>query len=452
MRPYFNGASNPNEALCSNPPSDPGTPPRAMHAHNASIETAETPLLDIQRLEPVDSETIAHLPDFSRFEKAGEKEKLDRRSADVLAGQGLRRPGRDEIVLTQTGSSSPDIYPAAAVQSRRNRDAKVRARKIRELQRASKAMNDMAKDNAQRLQQSALIDELDDVFNVSSPVTSSPASAVPPPRHQNRLTKTMIVAEQAPLPRGRPLRKPARLVLRDRSTSQKRTAVRQEESDGSPEAKQLQKPCTPPQTAPSLPPKSSNRNTPTTTSFFTPNSYAKHHSTPLLSMSAIAPQAVTVTSSYAGGIRASLCSSSHTSTSKEARLEARLEAVERENRLLEAALMAVLKTSGTLNRCPCVLLKERTDATKSTEQLPSLKPAALAPTPGSRATTPLPVPPKGQASELQRVSEEISSAARKEGEVAGSSASSTHTRRGSWDSNGSGISALEVYLRTKIGA
>jgi len=48
---------------------------------------------------------------------------------------------------------------------------------------------------------------------------------------------------------------------------------------------------------------------------------------------------------------------SSTSTSREVRIEARLEALERENKLLEAALMAVLKTSGTLNRCPCALEK-----------------------------------------------------------------------------------------------
>lgn len=34
-------------------------------------------------------------------------------------------------------------------------------------------------------------------------------------------------------------------------------------------------------------------------------------------------------------------------------LEARIEALERQNRLLEAALQAVLKTGGMLNRCPC---------------------------------------------------------------------------------------------------
>lgn len=51
-------------------------------------------------------------------------------------------------------------------------------------------------------------------------------------------------------------------------------------------------------------------------------------------------------------------SSSSTSSpvkSDHAGLEARLAAIERRSRLLEAALMAVLKTSGTLNGCPCNL-------------------------------------------------------------------------------------------------
>ncbi|KAF2097846.1 hypothetical protein NA57DRAFT_57024 [Rhizodiscina lignyota] len=49
--------------------------------------------------------------------------------------------------------------------------------------------------------------------------------------------------------------------------------------------------------------------------------------------------------------------SSLTSASKETRLEARVESLERENKLLEAALMAVLKTGGKLNGCPCSLAK-----------------------------------------------------------------------------------------------
>jgi hypothetical protein len=37
-------------------------------------------------------------------------------------------------------------------------------------------------------------------------------------------------------------------------------------------------------------------------------------------------------------------------------LESRIESLERENKMLEAALMAVLKTSGALDECPCVIL------------------------------------------------------------------------------------------------
>jgi hypothetical protein len=56
------------------------------------------------------------------------------------------------------------------------------------------------------------------------------------------------------------------------------------------------------------------------------------------------------------GIASSLLSSSALiSASRETRLEARVEMLERENRLLEAALMAVLKSGGRLNKCPCRL-------------------------------------------------------------------------------------------------
>ena len=49
----------------------------------------------------------------------------------------------------------------------------------------------------------------------------------------------------------------------------------------------------------------------------------------------------------------SSCTSTTNSTEKEARLEARVEALMRQNKLLEAALMAVLKTGGAVNGCPC---------------------------------------------------------------------------------------------------
>jgi hypothetical protein len=109
--------------------------------------------------------------------------------------------------------------------------------------------------------------------------------------------------------------------------------------------------------------------------------------------------------------------------------------------------MAVLKTSGTLNRCPCVVLKERSDAhIKSTEHLAALRPPTLTPS-SSRSTTPLPRVPGG--TELKHVTEEDVNAIAPL--APSSSASSTQTRRASMDSNGTTISALEVYLRTKIG-
>lgn len=61
------------------------------------------------------------------------------------------------------------------------------------------------------------------------------------------------------------------------------------------------------------------------------------------------------------GIASSLLppSSAFISASRETRLEARVETLERENRLLEAALMAVLKSGGRLNKCPCRLKSVR---------------------------------------------------------------------------------------------
>jgi hypothetical protein len=461
MAPYFNGSSDPSDALFGNPPSETESPPRSKHSHAASVETADIPLMDEPLPEALKCEPVRQLPEYNRIEKLDEKKMHDCRSNDVLAGQGLRRPVRDEFTLTQAELSSPDASPAAKMQARRNREAIVRARKIKALQQAKKTMDNIVQERNSQMVPPPTTDELAKAFDdILRPDLPSPPPGYPP-RHINRLTKTMVVAEQAPLPRGRPLRKPARLVLRERSLEQDPVAERQDDqgatsTDSSATASpatQLRKPSTPPQQQiPNVPSKSSTRNTPTSTAFFTPHSHAKHHSTPLLSMTALPPQAVTATATLTGGIRASLCSSSHTSTSREARLEARLEAVERENRLLEAALMAVLKTSGTLNRCPCVLLKERSDtAAKNTEHLPALRPAALIPLPASRATTPLPAVP-----DLKMVSEEksVTGARKSRADIRNSSASasSTHTRRGSWDSNGSGISALEVYLRTKIGA
>jgi hypothetical protein len=72
----------------------------------------------------------------------------------------------------------------------------------------------------------------------------------------------------------------------------------------------------------------------------------------------------TQANSHARSTRSSICSANTTSTGKGTsvtKLKARVEALERENRLLDAALMAVLKTSGSLNGCPCGIRQDRED-------------------------------------------------------------------------------------------
>jgi hypothetical protein len=451
MEPYCNGPSERNEALCSNPPSDEGTPNQAAHAHNPSIETAEMPLLD-KRIDSAACQPLGHISEQIRIEKPEEKKELDRRLKDVPAGQGLTPtpPLRENTILEHSKPNTLDLFPAATMQSRRNRDAAVRARKMRALQMAERSADDNVKELSESNSASPHAHELNDTFDDRTQSEALSPHYSGPPRHENQLSKTMVVAEQAPLTRGRPIRKPARLVLPGKPLSQNVAAIRSDDTmatsvDSSPTTtpSHQQKPHTPPQAA-DMPVQSSARNTPTPKPLFTPNSYTKHYSSPVLPSVNFIPQAVTATAAPAGGVRTSV-SSLHTSHSKEERLEARLEALERENRLLEAALMAVLKTSGTLNRCPCGILKERSHThSQSVGHLAASSSPALTPSsPHADAQQ-----PKVQGTELKSVTEEDIDAIR--AAILSSSASSTHTR-GSMDSNGSGISALEVYLRTKIG-
>jgi hypothetical protein len=91
-------------------------------------------------------------------------------------------------------------------------------------------------------------------------------------------------------------------------------------------------------------------------------------------------------------------------------LESRIEALERSNKLLEAALMAVLKTSGTLNRCPCAILGRR-----------------------------------------NRQRDGGSGEGVGDGEGGGRGGLGRRMSAESVGSGGSGVSALDVYLETRIG-
>jgi hypothetical protein len=128
--------------------------------------------------------------------------------------------------------------------------------------------------------------------------------------------------------------------------------------------------------------------------------------------------------------------SSQTSDNRGLELEAQIEALQRENRLLEAALMAVLKASGTLNRCPCIMLSRRHESgdagtllkgrATSVSQSKSSKKHRTAHKPNGHRLA--------AARETAKLDER--------GEVTSEESDSSGT---------SGISALEVYLNTRLG-
>ncbi|KAF2425817.1 hypothetical protein EJ08DRAFT_663475 [Tothia fuscella] len=460
----YSGVPDPSTALSSHPPSFSPSPIPSPISHPRSVP--------IQI--PEHQGISVNLQTFTvpANENKLLKENINyRQSVDRLAGQGLRRPfreqdhtlsgaqeGRDSIMsIKQPLSSSPEVPEHAeipelrhsitsAVQSRGNRESVVRARKIRELQRARQNLNTATKSKMdERPVTPPNATSEDEVMVFPTPPDSAPRKSqarlsefktgYTPVTANMRISPVMLVAEQIPVQRGKQVKKPAHLVLRERRGSKPiAIAVRAgEDGDATAEIKQNSIPasnfathesnvvdeevnqsvsCAMPEqkaasvTPPGVPPKSLARATSSTSNY-------KHPSTPLLTTPIPvmgAPQAVTATAT--AHHRTSVCSS-HTSTSKEARLEARLEALERENRLLEAALMAVLKTSGTLNRCPCVLLSKRQEAVD------------LRSRPASRQM----LQNRVKADEYIPNEEE---------------------RRGSVESNASGVSALEVYLGTRL--
>jgi len=200
------------------------------------------------------------------------------------------------------------------------------------------------------------------------------------------LSPVMLVAEQIPVAKSKHVRKPARLVLRERNDMRPvAIAVKAQDSHVSTHAElvsgaasqsasgesaengtvcalkpvttlyvQAPSPVTAEPTGPI--PEPPSRSASSTFNHNPSGSSGQHLPSsscpPILWQ--MAPKALAIPSTASRSSRASVSS---TSTCRDGRIEARLEALERENKLLEAALMAVLKTSGTLNRCPCALEK-----------------------------------------------------------------------------------------------
>jgi hypothetical protein len=488
------GASELSAALGINPPANPPSPIVSSTTHSRSM-SSHIPDCPVKEQHAV---TMGSHQSSTRMAKdvngMDENEKIEHHPiVDRLAGQGLRRPlqeqdqrqgdvtdhrSADSSIKVGSRYTPMDTFEVArlnehghkiatTLQSCRNQDAVVRGRKIRELHRARQDIDAAVKEQTEQFktpsQTGFLNDEDAFIFPIppdsvqrgsQSIVSVEYSTGHAPVAGTVHLSPIMMVAEQVPVSRGRQIKKPARLVFRERrgskplaiavrtfddavhppaveigatqiSASPQESASRISETPLTLEKEESQPTTsamtsvtqqtlarTPSTAPPGPPPKSTAR---------VEIIHQKRLSTPFLSTTSVGVQPQAVTATTTSMHRTSVCSS-HTSTSKGTRLEARLEALERENRLLEAALMAVLKTSGTLNRCPCVLLSERTESV---------------------------VTPSFGSLENRR------SSVLHHGRVGyGPVGAKGEERRGSVESNGSGesaISALEVYLGTRIG-
>ncbi len=265
---------------------------------------------------------------------------------------------RADSVLDQFARSTTASFDVDAVRlDRRCREERIRARKVRDLQRARESIDNLlgpSRDSFQIPHESTFSpwtsgssDKRLSVFD--TPTTSSEHQTGYTPITGQTLSPVMLVAEKVEVPRSRIVKKPIPLLLKEYSPSKPAAVAVRADS----------------------PPQSPGSATPVVT----PDA-RKDDTKARVASSQLAPHRVkgvkevrnftgpsSISAPSAMAQRSSICSS-HTSASKETRLEARLEALERENKLLEAALMAVLKTSGTLNKCPCMLARKNRLAVK----------------------------------------------------------------------------------------
>ena len=207
------------------------------------------------------------------------------------------------------------------------------------------------------------------------------------------LSPVMLVAEEIPVPKARCTPKPARLVLRDgktyaprpRSASLYHTAVkRKSQAAGGVSGSQTSATQTPPRSrspgtraegdeTPPLPSPPPNRALPPTPPASGSEKAGKARVAADMKKELPVPPAYEISSSVEKALSpsrrhdapphiitqvqprkgpSSLTKEHH--SPKTARIQARLEAVEKQNALLSAALMAVLKTNGALNAAPLV--------------------------------------------------------------------------------------------------
>ncbi|KAF2810292.1 uncharacterized protein BDZ99DRAFT_476470 [Mytilinidion resinicola] len=381
-------------ALFSNPPS---TRQSAAGMPEAACED-QSPESDSDSVE---------LPEFPRPPSEETRVSLER-GKERLAGQGLHRPSvkdadeqpepppkddvndtirtREDSGVGQLCQRDPSEFGLGAKDStRKSREERIRARKLRDMQRIKSNIDEvvgrgvesptspesMSTQQMSPVQErhsepspSKIVEEPERPVSELSTVRSSldsrvlgdghsrhisidTVSTAPTPgfttgytptssRMSLTLTPIMLVAEQIPVTKSKPTKKPARLILRDHQTPQSSIIATHEPVESSAESIPV---------APAVKERSGLRhfsapaNLPSTstdvgTAIPTNRHLRNHRHTPS---------------------RASCASTAIGPQTRDQLQEAQMEALQRENRLLEAALMAVLKSGGRLNKCPCQL-------------------------------------------------------------------------------------------------
>ncbi|KAF2083903.1 hypothetical protein K490DRAFT_69296 [Saccharata proteae CBS 121410] len=354
----------------------------------------------------------------------------ERSSSERLSGQGLRRPSRErpqsQIILARSSSLADDVNghnrvdslmnrsDTASPSSERNalrgrsldgltrhgsREDKIRARKIRDLNRTrgidaivrkplpSERLELEEVDRAtattcDHLERAKLIQQrrkekassVQNDLEARSPPSPhvAPPSQVPVPTPTSTTGYTPVsgtiaispivtVAEQRPLPRAnKDVKKPARLVLRETSQHVSRPsaiAVRSSNSnarysrDDSVLALASEQRFTR-ASRDELGGRTAHRARRASSLKFVPGVVETAGTSRMSHGTLRTPSAMSFTTSLG------VASSEASRTSKVRSLEARVDALERQNKLLEAALQAVLKTSGEMKRCACEARRE----------------------------------------------------------------------------------------------
>ncbi|OCK78646.1 hypothetical protein K432DRAFT_383713 [Lepidopterella palustris CBS 459.81] len=431
----YSAAPDPKAALFSNPPS---------LRQSAADVSDPLPGDKEQKSENGSDSDDEGLPEFPQPPQFEESRVSFERGKERLAGQGMRRPSpeqgkrapdrpefpsdpasdgshnREDPGVGKMSQADPSDFGLGAKDStRKSREERIRARKLRDLQRTrnnidevierhieaenpvEKAMSSghllliaskgQSQAKAETEEKTASLEKIDpydgshDQYLLtdtsSSTITPGYSIGYTPVSSRISLTPIMLVAEQIPMPKPKQAKKPARLVLRERRTSKTLAVAVHEAAEYAAESAPVASSGSGigaghehPIMEDMVPPRNSSQNY---VWYSEPEEAlerkgeVKHLSAPAIiptaqtpTTAASATETGTVpglnhrhTTSHASraSIASNLLSSASISANRESRLETRVETLERENRLLEAALMAVLKSGGCLNKCACKL-------------------------------------------------------------------------------------------------